>query len=167
MSENFETSSDPLLGPQLRRLRKLKSLSLKELAGRSGTSPSALHRYESGWDRFELGTLRRLAAALGARLVVTLDPVHRSIAVDKETAQGLTTSLRPLFWDVDLTRDHLEDNPDWVLRRVLQFGDWDQVHRARLYFGDDAVRSAADHRSMDARTRRLWQVILGPAVSGS
>jgi transcriptional regulator with XRE-family HTH domain len=164
MNDNFNESG-PLLGSRLRQLRKLRGLSLKELARRSGTSPSALHRYESGWDRFELDTLRRLASSLGARLQIVLEPLPRPAYPEVETESGLVTCLHSLFWDVDLTRYHLRNNADWVVRRVLQFGNWDQVHRTRRFFGDDVVRRAAEHRSMDARTRRLWRVVLGTGGS--
>ena len=76
MSEKFGERPKPLLGPQLRHLRKRKHLSLNAMATLAQTSVSALHRYESGWDRFELHTLRRLAAALGCRLVISLEPGH-------------------------------------------------------------------------------------------
>jgi transcriptional regulator with XRE-family HTH domain len=152
----------PLVGPSLRCLRQRKGLSLKELAERIGSSVSAIHRYESGWGRFELRTLRRLAAALDARLDIRLDPVHRDGSAGRASPAQLVRTLRPLFWDVELKPEHLDENPQWVLRRVLRFGDWQAVRMARVYFGDDAVREAAAHRSMDPRTRRLWQVILGP-----
>jgi transcriptional regulator with XRE-family HTH domain len=162
MSENIYQELPQLPGPRLRQLRSSKGLSIKELASEVGTSPSAVHRYESGWGSFELRTLARLAAALGARLSISLNPAARPGADRRLTRGQLVARLRPLFWDVELTRTHLDKNPEWVLRRVLQFGDWDAVHRARLFFGDEAVRRAALHRSMDARTRRFWQVVLGP-----
>jgi transcriptional regulator with XRE-family HTH domain len=152
----------PLVGPRLRSLRRRKGLSLKELAEKIGSSVSAIHRYESGWGRFELRTLRRLAAALDARLDIRLDPLHPDGSAGRASPAQLVRNLRPLFWDVELKPEHLDENPQWVLRRVLRFGDWQAVRRARMHFGDDAVREAAAHRSMDVRTRRLWQVILGP-----
>ncbi len=155
MNENIAPN---LPGAQIRELRTRKGLSLKELANRSGTSPSALHRYESGWGAFELKTLARLAAALDARLEVRLLPLPSE--GEQVTSRQLVRRLRPLFWDLDLEDRHVAQNPDWVLRRVLQFGTWEDVHQARLYFGDEAVHRAATHRSMDARTRRFWQVVL-------
>jgi transcriptional regulator with XRE-family HTH domain len=137
-------------------------MSLKELGSRAGTSPSAIHRYESGWAGFELRTLDRLAAALGARLTVQLTPAPDATREEPPRSAALIERFRPLFWDVPLEPSHLETYPDWVLRRVLQFGNWDDVHLARRHFGDDAVRRAAGHRSMDDRTQRFWQVVLGP-----
>jgi len=154
MNENI---SD-LPGARLRQLRLANILSLAELARRSGTSPSALHRYESGWGSFELRTLARLAAALGARVTVRLIPVLEDESL---TSAQLVHRWRRLFWDVDLAERHLESNEEWVLRRLLQFGNLNDVHQARLFFGNDAVRRAASHRSMDGRTKRFWSVVLG------
>ena len=144
----------------MRYLRERKGLSLAELARESGTSPSAVHRYESGWGAFELKTLARLASALGARLKIQL--ISLPSGPQNLTPRQLVGLWRALFWDVELTESHLETYPDWVLRRILQFGTWDDVHHARLHFGDIAVNRAASHRSMDTRTRRFWEVVLGP-----
>lgn len=160
------SSTGPLVGPRLRALRQRKGMSLKELAENVGSSASAIHRYESGWGRFELRTLRRLAAALDARLDISLEPVQRNGAAGPLSPAQLAHDLRSLFWDVELQPEHLHQYSQWVLRRVLRFGDWQAVRQARMYFGDDAVREAAAHRSMDARTRRLWQVVLGRTPDG-
>ncbi len=138
---------------------------MKQLAEQIGTSESAIHRYESGWDRFEVQTLRRLAEALEATLEIRLE--KRPESDDPRDACELARRIAPLFWDVDLQPQHLRDNPDWVLRRVLEYGDLDQNRWVRSFFGDDAVASAALHRSMSPRVRRYWEVVLqgkeGPA----
>jgi hypothetical protein len=99
-------------------------------------------------------------AALDADLEIHLDVDSPRHSGGRETASQLTRRLRPLFWDVDLVDEHLRDNSLWVLRRVLQYGDWEDVHQARCYFGDERIRDAVRHRSMDTRTRRLWEVVL-------
>ena len=160
-----EEISTPLLGVRLRQLRLAKGMSLKDLAGYSGSSASAIHRYESGWDRFEVRTLRRLATALGAELEIRLEQVSCSgnglEDGNPPTAESVFEAVAPLFWDVDLIGDHVERHRQWILRRVLEYGDRDQVSLSRKYFGDDAVRRASQHRSMDARVRNFWEVILG------
>lgn len=155
---NFKDTTPPPLGPLLMKLRVLNGLSLNQLAEAAGTSTSAIHRYESGWDRFELRTLRRLARALDAHLEIRLEPRHDDDEPD--SLEDLSARLAPLFWDVDLTPRHLVDHPQWVLRRVLEFGDIRQNRWARRFFGDEAVATAARHRGMDPRVRRFWEVVL-------
>ncbi len=69
--------------------------------------------------------------------------------------------LSPLFWDCDLHESDLADHAGWVLERVLTSGNRDQVRAARAFFGDEAVRLAAERRGVDRRTRHFWRLILG------
>jgi len=55
------------------RLRAREGLSQEELARRMGTTKAAISRLESGRHRPTMETLRRLAEALGGRLLVTIE----------------------------------------------------------------------------------------------
>jgi transcriptional regulator with XRE-family HTH domain len=128
------------------------------LADLVGSSESAIHRYESGWDRFEVRTLRRLAEALDAQLEIRLEP--RLGADDPRDERDLVARIAALYWDVELQPRHLVENQQWVLRRVLEFGDLEQNRWVRRYFGDEAVAEAAQHRSMSPRVNRFWSLVL-------
>ncbi|MFW6084143.1 MAG: helix-turn-helix domain-containing protein [Gemmatimonadota bacterium] len=159
MYDNKCATVVPPLSTQIRSLRSELGLTLREAAERAGTSAPTMHRYESGWDRFELPTLRRVAAALDADVEVRL--VRRSgPAGEKPTRERLIAILDPLFWDRDLLPSDLEDYPGWVLERVLVYGDRRQVDAARHYFGDEALAASLDRRGMDARTRNYWRLVL-------
>lgn len=160
MSDNIYGGKPAPIGFQIRALRKERGWSLAELARRAGTSAPALHRYESGWERFELATLRRLAAALGVRLNVSLEPVRKERSQSKPSRERLASLLSPLFWDRPLEAKDIDEYPQWVLRRVLMYGDREQADSSREFFGDDAVREAAAHREIDERTRNYWRLIL-------
>ncbi len=135
-------------------------MTLQQLAGKAGTSASALHRYETGWDRFEVATLRRIAMALGAQLQIRL-VAGEPATNEKPSAASLVAELTPLFWDKRLVADDFQCHPVWVLSRVLAFGNADQVRAARAFFGDGAILEAIDRRGVDARTRRYWNLLLG------
>ena len=160
MSDKNNTNQAPI-GFQIRSLRKERGWSLAELARRAGTSGPTIHRYESGWERFELATLRRLAAALGVQLRVSLEPIGREAASSKPSREDLTRLLSSLFWDRPLHLQDIDEYPNWVLRRVLMYGDRPQVEASRRFYGDDAVQAAAAHRETDERTRNYWSLILG------
>lgn len=150
------------LGNQIRLLRQQHRWTLTELARRAGTSAPALHRYENGWDRFELETLRRIAIALDARLDVRLvpasPPARTAIRV---SAKALVKQIAPLFWDRPLRQTDLARHPGWVVERVLTSGGRADVEAARAYFGDEVFRRTLGRRGVDARTRHYWQVVLG------
>ncbi len=168
MCDNFSLQPPPI-GAQIRALRVAKGWSLAELARRVGTSTPTLHRYESGWDRFELATLWRVARALGASLEIRLLPREPSSPSARPTTRDMVRLLRSLFWDKPLAASDLIDHRSWVLARVLLFGDRPQVEAARRFFGDKAIGEALRRREIDARTRAYWNVILddGDASEGS
>lgn len=158
------------IGLQIQCLRRQQGWSLAELAQRAGTSAPSLHRYEGGWDRFQISTLRKIARALGARLEVRLVPgtFEASQKQPKRlSAQRLVRLLGPLFWEQKLTVAELKRYPEWVVRRVLMFGDRSQVAAVRHYFGARVLRCAADHRAVDPRTRNYWNLMLRAEPSAS
>jgi ribosome-binding protein aMBF1 (putative translation factor) len=70
---------------QVIQLRTRAGISQEELARRVGTSKSAIARLESGRHQTTVETLRRVAEALGARLVIEFDapsePTDRAAAL--------------------------------------------------------------------------------------
>jgi transcriptional regulator with XRE-family HTH domain len=160
MNDKSTACATPL-GHQIRRLREARGWTLAALARRVGTSAPALHRYENGWDRFRVDTLRKVAGALGARLEVRLVPAARARPRATPTRQALLTTVAPLFWDRDLRAADLAGYAGWVLERVLTAGSLEQVRAARAFFGDDALRRCLARRGMDRRTRQYWGLILG------
>ena len=144
---------------QIRALRERRGLTLEQVAAAAGTSAPTLHRYESGWNRFEIRTLERIGRALGAGLEVRLVP-GRTEPAAKPSREELVRLVAPLFWDAELRPEHLAEHPDWVLGRVLQFGALDQVRASRAFFGDEAIVAAVGRRGVDPRTRAFWAAIL-------
>lgn len=148
------------LGQQIRGLRQGRGWTLADLARRAGTSAPTIHRYENGWDRFELETLRKISSALGVRLEIRLVPGAHGITVKRVSPESLIRALATLFWDRELRKSDLSRHPGWVLERVLTSGNRAQMLAARRFFGDDAVRDAVGRRGVDARTRAYWRLVL-------
>ncbi len=168
MNDNAVGSADQPIGAQIRRLRQARGWSLAELARRAVTSAPTLHRYENGWDNFELGTLRKIAAALGARLEIRMTAEGTTApAMRRPSRTALVKLLSPLFWDQDLKAGNLDEHADWVLIRVLSFGNSKQVAAARSYYGDGALRRAIRRRGIDPRTRNYWSLVLGGGRNAS
>jgi transcriptional regulator with XRE-family HTH domain len=77
-----------LFGARLRELRAAADLSQRELAKRCGTSAAAISNFEAGNNSPTLGTLVRLAEALGCNvteLVEVLDRKPRSSSKSQKT----------------------------------------------------------------------------------
>lgn len=149
------------IGNQIRALRTAQGWSLATLAEKIGTSAPTVHRYENGWDRFELATLKRIGSALGARLEVNLIAARDTNQEFGQLSENnFVKLLKPLFWDKALDKTDLEQYPEWVLERVLMFGNRNQVVAARTWFGDDLVLAAASRRGVDKRTSHYWRIVL-------
>ncbi len=144
---------------QLKEQRIRAGLSLARLAALTDTSPSALCRYENGWDRFEVHTLERLATALNCRLDIRLRPIRTPQT--RPTKGSVKGQLQRLFWDQRLTDARLESHPIWVLERVLDSGRIEDVHVLRDFWGRDLfLDRVAQCRFFTARTRHFWMTML-------
>lgn len=62
-----------------------------------------------------------------------------------------------LFWDVDRTRLDEDQNADFIIRRILRFGDIADVRWATIRYGAERLASLAEHsRDLDERSRNFW-----------
>lgn len=153
----MKTSED--IGQSLRRLRRARGWTLAELARRAGTSAPTVHRYEGGWRRFEVTTLRKLATALGCRLIVRLEPP----ATPGRRVAGpvLWRRIDRLFWDRRPLSTDLARYPHWVVQRVLEYGSLADIESLWRFYGKEQFLDlvAGVHFS-SAKTRRFWQLML-------
>ena len=145
---------------QLKRRRTELGLSLSEVARRAGTSPATLSRYENGWTRFETYTLRKLAVALGCELRIEFRPrtVRGQATPDRA---GALARLKRLFWDHPLVEKDLRAYPVWVLERVLDYGNLDDIRAIDGLMGREAfLQAVLKARRVSPRTRNFWCQIL-------
>ncbi len=144
---------------QLKQRRLQRGLSLSQLARRANTSVATLSRYENGWQRFELYTLRKLATALGCRLRVTLEPLEKSSPWGR-SMPGLR-KLNRLFWDRRLRKRDLEEYPLWVIERVLEYGSLEDVRTLVARMGRQRfLDHVAQVRFKSAKAENFWHLIL-------
>jgi transcriptional regulator with XRE-family HTH domain len=144
---------------ELKRRREALGLSLANLARRVRTSAATISRYENGWHRFEMYTLQKLAAGLGCRLVIALEPLAPDSA--KLSRQAAMRRLRRLFWDKPLRPADLRDYPTWVMRRVLEYGGLPDVRALVHLLGrGEFLRLAACLRFPSEKTGLFWAAML-------
>ncbi len=147
------------ISEQLKKRRQERGLSLSQLARRANTSVATLSRYENGWQRFELYTLRKLATALGCRLRISLEPLDRT-SPRKARSAGLR-KLNRLFWDRRLRKRDLDDYPLWVLERVLEYGSLEDVRTLAVLMGHKRfLDNVAQVRFKSVKAENFWYLIL-------
>jgi len=134
-------------------------LSLSELARLADTSAPTLSRYESNWHRFELQTLRKIARALGCRVEVRLLPVDRPAKA--VTPSAMVKRLQRLFWDTEISTKTLRVHFRWVLQRVLEYGDLEDVRMLiRLAGKKRFLETVAECHFSSVRTESFWREML-------
>ncbi len=140
----------------LKELRLRQKLSLKDVARRAGTSIAAIHRYENRWHRFEVQTLAKLADALGAEFSVDFK-IKKNRAAAGSSDEAFKT-LKPLFWDVKIAKKDLLKHQDWLIKRVLEFGNREQVHLIIRLFSLDAILAtfAKSQHQFTRKTQAAW-----------
>jgi hypothetical protein len=71
-----------------------------------------------------------------------------------------TLEKQELFSDVDLSQIDKNANKQFIVKRILQFGDLEDLHWALMIYGNDAIRdiflSSADQ--MDKKSRNFWRL---------
>ena len=147
------------ISDQIRARREELSLSLAQLARRADTSAATASRYETGWARFEVYTLRKLATALGCELVISLRP--KAGAAVRPSGSEVVSRLQRLFWDQRLAVEHLEANPLRVVERVIELGRLDDIRLLVRFLGRERfLQHVAEARFSSEKTRVFWQQIL-------
>lgn len=78
--KGFEEELQKLaIGEQLARMRQEAGLTQAQVAKRTGTTASAISRYENAdYNRYELRTLQKIVRACGGRLEISLEPGPKS-----------------------------------------------------------------------------------------
>jgi hypothetical protein len=72
--------------------------------------------------------------------------------------------LQICFWDYDFSALSWEKDRDFIIGRVLSYGNWDAVIWLRSRLEDHALREWIMHhqgRGLSPRQLRFWQLILG------
>lgn len=148
------------ISEQIRRRRLELGLSLSAVARRADTSSSTLSRYENGWARFEVQTLHKLATALDCDLQIALRP-RSSTRVNPPDRATTTKQLSRLFWDRRLKPKDIDTHTIWVVERVLEYGQLDDIHILHDYLGRAAFLAAVQEaRFHSAKTKNFWEQIL-------
>ena len=49
---------------------------------------------------------------------------------------------RRIFWDVDFDNLDYDKHPNWVIERVFERGDVEDIRQCRRYYGDEKVKVA-------------------------
>ena len=71
-----------------------------------------------------------------------------------------TLEKQELFWDVNLAQMDKNVHKQFIIKRVLQFGDVDDLPWALTFYGHDAVRDIflSNAEQLDEKSRNFWRL---------
>ena len=78
----------------------------------------------------------------------------------------MMNDLEPIakfFWDVDFSTVTWEQHRNFIVRRILQYGDLSSLRWLRLKMGDEGLRAwivTHNGRGLNPRQVRYWALIL-------
>ncbi|MBI4240057.1 hypothetical protein HY620_03645 [Candidatus Uhrbacteria bacterium] len=82
--------------------------------------------------------------------------------MEKIKKRQLPDSLRPLFWDSSWPHIDLNDNADYIITRVLQWGDESDFMWLKNHYTVDIIKeSFKKSRTLDPRSRLFWSRFFG------
>ncbi len=152
--------SELSISEKLRERRRESGLSLSELARLADTSPATLSRYENGWTRFEVSTLRKLASALNCTLKIELIPSEKCNRT-RMSKSKVIAGLKRLFWDCDFSSEIFDKYPVWAVERVLESGQLEDIHSLQILMGRNMfLESILKSTRLSLKTRVFWNSIL-------
>ena len=68
---------------------------------------------------------------------------------------------RTLFWDVDPKKLDMRKNAQFIIGRVLDFGELDEFGAVKKLYGLKKIKKAAlDHSFESPRSANFWELIL-------
>jgi len=73
-----------------------------------------------------------------------------------------TLEKQELFWDVNLAQIDRNAHKKFIVKRILQFGDLEDLHWALRYYGTDFMRDTfiSSQNQLDKKSRNFWRLYL-------
>lgn len=108
------------------------------------------------------GRIRPLGKFLGEWL---LEPTGQTSKIKTQKTKELSANnipirLKTLFWDTDFSKLNPLAHRDYILERILEYGDPGAVRWAREVYGlPEMLRVAANSRRVGPKTRIFWKMI--------
>jgi hypothetical protein len=70
---------------------------------------------------------------------------------------------KALFWDTDMQKLDWEKNKQWIVRRVFEYGDGDEIQETIRFYGKENVSAllsmVADERKSEIRNANIQKYL--------
>lgn len=81
---------------------------------------------------------------------------------EKSETSAVPRRFRSLFWDTSIEKIHISRNARYIIERVLELGDMDEVQwLQRVYPGRKIIDVLHLSREVSAKSRNFWMLWFG------
>ena len=76
-------------------------------------------------------------------------------------SEPLPAFLEPFFWEIDFARLRPSEREDYIIERLLEYGDDRAIHWLKATFSPEAIRRVVCRsRCLSRNTANLWGLML-------
>lgn len=145
--EKYLAMNDVPAGKILEVILHKKNISQKELADMSNEYPQRIHDYIKGKRKFTIKSSVSIERALGIGVegffvkIQTNHEVYTYIMEEERKIHpDLTKLSKGLFWDTRIEKINWMRNKEWVIQRVLEYGNSVEINEIIKFYGKDAIK---------------------------
>lgn len=136
-------------GAVLRRILKKENVSQKELSDRTGIITQRINDLVNGKRRFSLETSSLIAKSLSLPDVgffYRLQSNHDIYVFESQSRHpiNLLQFRKALFWDVKVETLDWDKHKHWIIQRVFEYGNDNEVIAVIEHYGKQAIREALE-----------------------
>lgn len=147
MYEEYITAQSTPAGKVLEHILRRANVSQKELALRSGIYPQRIHDLIKGIRRFTIPYSLNIEKALN----IGIEGYFYKIQANYEIYQFITHEelkqhpdlsqfSNALFWDTKVDKINWIRNKKWVIKRVFEYGNEQEIKEIIRFYGKDVIK---------------------------
>lgn len=166
MYEQYLQLSNIPCGAVLNRIMTKEGISQSQLAERSGIVRQRICDYLANRRRVTVEASLNLEKALQIDIkgfFYLIQANHDIYTCMKEQAKcyhpDLTRYRKALFWDTDVEQLDWNKNSHWIIQRVFEYGNEDEIQETIRFYGkesvEDTLAKVSDERKVDNRNANI------------
>ena len=164
MYENYLTYHHIPCGAVLDRIRAKEHLTQRELASRSEIPYQRINDFIANRRRISPENSLRLEKALGVDhqcffyQIQTNYEIFLASSLLSELSQPDKSKYRKaLFWDTDFETLDWQRNSDWIIQRVFEYGNKNEIEETIRFYGKNKIANVllGIHDSWNEENRRI------------
>lgn len=79
----------------------------------------------------------------------------------KKIKDKIPREFKGYFWDVDFNKLSMKRYPEFILERVMRYGNLRALRWLLAFPKDKIMEVVKKSRELDSKTRNFWQVVYG------